>query len=141
MSIINEIHGDLFNGPKSSLAHCVASDLKMGAGIAVLFKKKFKGLDKLKEQVPKVGSICVLERNSSYIYYLITKKYTKDYPTLDTIKSSLTEMRNHAVKHDIKSISMPRIGSGLDKLDWNDVKNIIIEVFTDTDIVINVFYL
>lgn len=37
--VIREIEGDLFAADKSiSLAHCVASDLKMGAGIAVTFR-------------------------------------------------------------------------------------------------------
>lgn len=34
-----DIEGDLFSCSKdSSLAHCVAADMKMGAGIAVKFK-------------------------------------------------------------------------------------------------------
>ena len=38
-----EIHGDLFttSDKTSSLAHCVAKDLRMGKGIATFFKKKY----------------------------------------------------------------------------------------------------
>lgn len=36
---------------------------------------------------------------------------------------------------------MPRIGCGLDKLEWNKVKEMIKEIFEDTDIVIEVYYL
>jgi hypothetical protein len=46
-------------------------------------------------------------------------------------------MKNHAIKNNVKIISMPRIGSGLDKLNWDSVKNTII----DTDIKINIFYI
>lgn len=36
---LKDIEGDLFSAPKDvSLAHCVAADMKMGAGIAVKFK-------------------------------------------------------------------------------------------------------
>jgi hypothetical protein len=36
---IKEVEGDLFSAPKNvSLAHCVAADLKMGAGIAIKFR-------------------------------------------------------------------------------------------------------
>jgi hypothetical protein len=39
ISIFEEIDEDLFKLPKDySLAHCVAEDLRMGAGIAVDFK-------------------------------------------------------------------------------------------------------
>lgn len=38
-SVLREIDEDLFNLPKEiPLAHCVAEDLRMGAGIAVEFK-------------------------------------------------------------------------------------------------------
>lgn len=37
--LFREVEGDLFTASKDySLAHCVASDLKMGAGIAVAFR-------------------------------------------------------------------------------------------------------
>lgn len=37
--IFREISGDLFSAPKTfSLGHCVASDLKMGKGIAIKFR-------------------------------------------------------------------------------------------------------
>ena len=43
--------GDLFSCDKSeSLAHCVSRDLRMGKGIAVLFKKIFGCVDELKDQ-------------------------------------------------------------------------------------------
>lgn len=32
------------------MAHCISEDCRMGAGIAVLFKQKFKGVERLKEQ-------------------------------------------------------------------------------------------
>jgi hypothetical protein len=36
---VKEVTGDLFEAPKEfSLAHCVASDMRMGSGIAVNFR-------------------------------------------------------------------------------------------------------
>uniref|UniRef100_A0A3B5LPS2 O-acyl-ADP-ribose deacylase 1 n=1 Tax=Xiphophorus couchianus TaxID=32473 RepID=A0A3B5LPS2_9TELE len=36
------VTGDLFSCPRDeSLAHCISEDCRMGAGIAVMFKKKF----------------------------------------------------------------------------------------------------
>ncbi len=137
---ITEIKGDLFTCDKaSSMAHCVAKDLGMGKGIAVLFKKKFGGLIELKAQNPEIGSVAVLERNDRFIYYLITKSRSRDYPTIENLKKSLEKMRDHAMTNDIKMISMPRIGSGLDKLDWNDVSKEITNVFKETCIKINIY--
>lgn len=37
--VLKEINGDLFTAsPEYSLGHCVAADLRMGKGIAVVFK-------------------------------------------------------------------------------------------------------
>jgi hypothetical protein len=47
--VLKEINGDLFSAT-TSLAHCVGADLKMGMGIAVMFKKMFGGEDELRRQ-------------------------------------------------------------------------------------------
>lgn len=49
--MIRHVKGDLFSCPDTeSLAHCVSKDLRMGKGIATLFKSKFEGLPELKLQ-------------------------------------------------------------------------------------------
>ena len=46
-----EVVGDLFACPVThSLAHCVSEDLKMGKGIAAIFKRQFGGIDTLSMQ-------------------------------------------------------------------------------------------
>jgi len=47
--LLKEICGDLFSA-KTSMAHCVGADLKMGMGIAVRFKQLFGGEQELKKQ-------------------------------------------------------------------------------------------
>jgi O-acetyl-ADP-ribose deacetylase (regulator of RNase III) len=142
--MISIIKGDLFtqSDKDSSLAHCVAKDLRLGAGIALLFKKKFGSVDKLRDQNPEVGSVVFLEREGRFIYNLVTKQYSsRCLPTLENLKKSLVAMKEHALKHEVKMISMPKIGSGLDKLDWDLVLNVIKEVFSDTNISLKIFYL
>lgn len=47
----SEVKGDLFSCPDSfSLAHCVSEDMAMGAGVAKLFKEKFRSVGMLKAQ-------------------------------------------------------------------------------------------
>lgn len=46
-----QVIGDLFScSDKSSMAHCISADCRMGKGIAVLFKKRFPGLNDLWKQ-------------------------------------------------------------------------------------------
>lgn len=96
---VREIDGDLFAAPKDhSLAHCVASDLKMGAGIAVRFKQLFKGVDELRAQSVGVGGVAVLKDGGRFVYYLVTKKDTYDKPTYGDLTRSLEAMRKHMVR-------------------------------------------
>ncbi|XP_010175842.2 ADP-ribose glycohydrolase OARD1, partial [Antrostomus carolinensis] len=136
------VKGDLFSCPQTdSLAHCISEDCRMGAGIAVLFKKKFGGVQELLDQQKKTGEVAVLQRDERYIYYLITKKRVSHKPTYETMRKSLEAMKAHCLNNGVTDISMPRIGCGLDGLDWNKVSAILGEVFEDTDIKITVYTL
>ncbi|KAK4809118.1 hypothetical protein QYF61_004054 [Mycteria americana] len=136
------VKGDLFSCPQTdSLAHCISEDCRMGAGIAVLFKKKFGGVQELLDQQKKTGEVAVLQREDRYIYYLITKKKVSHKPTYENMRKSLEAMKAHCLNNGVTDISMPRIGCGLDGLDWNKVSAILGEVFEDTDIKITVYTL
>lgn len=98
--VFREIEGDLFSAPNAySLAHCVAADLKMGAGIAVAFKQKFGEVDKLRAQGAKAGGLAVLKDDNRFIYYLISKNNTYKKPTYQDLYLSLNAMKQHMVRN------------------------------------------
>lgn len=131
---------DLFTCPDDhSLVHCVSADLKMSKGIAVLFKKKFGGVTELKRQDPKVGNFVLLKQGPRFVYYLVTKQRYFEKPTMKTLEQSLIALRDHSVENKITHVSMPRIGCGLDGLDWKRVKETIEKVFAATNIQITVY--
>ncbi|XP_064491622.1 inositol 1,4,5-trisphosphate receptor type 3 isoform X4 [Pseudopipra pipra] len=139
---VREVKGDLFSCPPSdALAHCISEDCRMGAGIAVLFKKKFGGVQELLDQKKKTGEVAVLQRDDRYIYYLITKQKVSHKPTYESMRKSLEAMRAHCLHNGVTDISMPRIGCGLDGLQWDKVSAILGEVFENTDIKITVYSL
>ncbi|XP_060701159.1 ADP-ribose glycohydrolase OARD1-like [Hemiscyllium ocellatum] len=139
---IHYVTGDLFKCPEEeTLAHCISEDIRMGAGIAVVFKQKFQSVEELLSQKKKVGDVAVLKTKQRYVYYLITKKAAYQKPTYENLQSSLEAMKKHCLKHGVSRISMPRIGCGLDQLKWERVSKIIQEVFKDTDIIITVYSL
>ncbi len=147
----HELKGDLFsiyerNKEKNVyLAHCISSDFALGAGIAVTFNQEFGIKRKLLKQYPNTytneydalppmqkGS-CILTDN---VFNLITKRYYYDKPTYKNFTNALIAMRDLAIKNQVKIILMPKIGCGLDKLDYKKTKQLIHNVFYQTDIVI-----
>ena len=137
---LTEINGDLFTS-NDSLAHCVSKDFVMGKGIALILKSKFGKVQHLKSQDQGIGGCAVIANDDYFIYYLVTKEQYFHKPTYETLHSSLVKMKEHAIANNVKAISMPRIGCGLDRLNWEKVKLIIQEAFKDTDIKITVYTL
>lgn len=143
---LSEIQGDLFSS-NDNLVHCVSQDLKMGKGIATQFKKRFGKVNELIAQKKKVGEVAMIQTDpdingkSNFIFYMITKEKYFEKPDYVNFYLSLVYLRNMCITNNIKSISMPKIGCGLDKLEWDIVKTYLQKVFSDTNISINVYYL
>lgn len=137
--IFIEENTDLFNYEgKAWLAHCISSDFKMGAGIAVDFSRRYNIKNTLIKNYFKdnwSGKGYCIPIENKMVFNLITKRKYFEKPTYDTLRQALIGMKNYAVSKNINTIAMPRIGCGLDKLVWeNKVEKIIKEVFVNTDI-------
>jgi len=125
--MIEYIKGDLFSNKTDSLAHAVSADLKMGAGIAKAFNKKWGVAIRKQIQLhPELSqSKCVVVPvRDRLIYNLVTKKRYFQKPTLDSMEEALSKMFEIANQYE-SAIAMPKIGCGLDKLKWKDVKKLI----------------
>ena len=132
---LTELHGNLFEHINDRTpVHCISQDCKMGAGIAVPMKKEYK-----------LGSLTA-DNFPDCIYYhgvmnLITKKVYYGKPTYQTLERSLIKMKEIAQNENITKLIMPKIGCGLDRLQWPKVREILKNVFGDTEIDILVCYL
>ena len=128
-----EVHRDLFTVDESyNLVHCIASDLKMSAGIAVDMQRKFH----LRGKIEKSGESlkhpnCIF---AGEVFNLITKKKSSGKPTLESLDKAIKKMKSLIQYHEIKKIAMPKIGCGLDKLSWGEVRECIHSTFDSIDI-------
>lgn len=137
---LNEVEGDLFSAPANfSLAHCVAADLGMGAGIAVKFKQIYGQVDELRSQNVQSGGVAVLKNNERFIYYLVTKPQSWGSPTYESLRSSLKAMREHMSSNNVNQLAIPRIGCGIDGLEWDKVSAELNNVFSNEDLEIVVY--
>ncbi|EDV39770.1 uncharacterized protein Dana_GF24299 [Drosophila ananassae] len=135
-----EINGDLFSARKDySLCHCVAADMRMGKGIAVKFRNKFGQLLTLQRQNVQPGGVAILQDQQRYVYYLVTKKTSWGKPTYELLYSSLIAMRQHMMSHNVPKLAMPRIGCGLDGLNWTKVKEMVCQIFQSDPVEIAVY--
>ncbi|XP_017843331.1 ADP-ribose glycohydrolase OARD1 [Drosophila busckii] len=126
----NEVNGDLFSvSAEYSMCHCVAADLRMGKGIAVKFRNKFGQVGVLQQQNVQPGGVGVIKHQQRFIYNLITKQSSWGKPTYALLHSSLLAMREHMLKNNVHKLAMPRIGCGLDGLNWTKVKDMLAEIF------------
>jgi len=107
----------------------------MGAGIALQFRNRFGPIT----TELKVGDVVVQETGIWYIFHLITKARFFQKPTYETMRACLERLRDLIIERGISTLSMPKIGSGLDRLDWNRVETLIRTVFAETEIRITVY--
>lgn len=140
-----ELNLDLFDYVPSDqnfyYAHCISRDFALGAGIAKTFRKKF-ALTKPTLTAGLVHNVSIV----SNVFNLITKSHYWEKPTYQSLESSLKEMKSLILTlngNNTNNITlvMPKIGCGLDRLSWHNVKKMIKEIFEDTDLRIVICYL
>ena len=68
------------------------------------------------------------------VFNLVTKHKCWHKPTYGSLRESLEMMREQMDFLGVTKLAMPWIGCGLDRLQRNQVYDIICEVFEDTDV-------
>lgn len=126
---------DLFTMPQGYyLAHCISADFALGAGIAKVFdavyNMRFKLFKNYNNYEYDGGDALPIDN----VFNLVTKNKCWHKPTYMSLKESLESMRVQLENLNISKLAMPWIGCGLDRLQKEQVYNIICEVFEDMDI-------
>ena len=151
MNII-EVKGDLFSEPYAKgedvYVHCVSSDFALGAGIAKTFREKFPIFVERKQEMirkfprAKLSGLFSVATEGHLIVNLVTKKNYWDKPTYDSMETSLRSLRQYLMRRPyITRVLMPRIGCGLDRLEWSKVRAMIETILENLDVEVKVFYL
>ncbi len=134
--IYNEEQRDLFTvGDEYYFAHCISADFALGAGIAVEFDRRFKCRDQLmnfynSSVYDEPGYVLPTGR----VFNLVTKQKYWQKPTYKTMRLALEDLKEALRIRKITKIAMPKIGCGLDRLEWETVKRMIQYIFADTDV-------
>lgn len=144
---LTEIKGNLFYRklkPNTEYyVHCISRDYACGAGIAKEFNKRYNLTNRL-QSLPREK--CMIVDN---VMNLVTKSKYWQKPTYDSLREALEEVNykimifnlHRTPESFVRTLVMPKIGCGLDKLQWKNVKKMLKEVFADTDINVEVYCL
>lgn len=144
---LTEIKGNLFDRklePNTEYyVHCISRDYACGAGVAKEFNKRYNLTNRL-QSLPREKCMVLDD-----VMNLVTKSKYWQKPTYDSLRKALEEVKYKIMMFNlhrtqeafVKTLVMPKIGCGLDKLQWKNVKKMLKELFVDTDINIEVYYL
>lgn len=135
MMIITTEKRDLFAVPQGYyLAHCISADFALGAGIAKTFDEvynmRFKLFREYDDYTYEGGDALLIDN----VFNLVTKPKCYHKPRYDAVREALETMKDIMVMNATTKLAMPKIGCGLDRLDWNEVYEIICDVFKDMDV-------
>ena len=128
----------------NSIGHCISADAKMSKGFADFLSHKIPGLrSTCKKAKLLIGQVFPSWDSTSrrYIYNLVTKERFFDKPDLATLLTTLEAMKSHAAMHGVSTIAIPKIGCGLDQMNWQQVVKLFRDVFAYSDIHVVVYTL
>ena len=138
--ILQTVKGSLleFCSPENgcnTISHCVSADLALGKGIAKTIKDSYpEMMAKLKSYPhPSIGDCLGYTdpKTKRNIINLVTKERYFHKPTYDSMDLALRKFKDLLLSHNINTFAIPKIGCGLDKLDWDRVSYILEGVFYD----------
>ena len=120
-----------------SIGHCISADGKMSKGFTEQHSQQVLGLrDTCRRRKLLTGQTFPFwDRVASrYISNLVTKTKFSEKPTLPTVSLTLEEMKSHARLYGISTIAIPKIGCGLDQMNWQEVVKLLRDIFAYSNI-------
>jgi len=142
MAEVTITKGNILDAKAEALVNAVNCVGVMKKGLALQFANKYPSMLKEYARVCEKGDLSmgkvhvwVTPEDDSHLYVINfpTKLHWKDPSRLPYIEQGLQELRRqlHALK--VKSVAIPALGCGHGGLDWNIVKNKIIDALADLE--------
>lgn len=141
-----EVNEDLYGSEPYCYAHCISADFGMFGGVVVGFNERWNMKNVLISRHINVqdtfrqtkGMVIPVEVKDcgipTTVYNLITKETVGNLPSYESLKKSLTLLKEQMIEDGNTKLAIPKIGCGIDRLDWGIVSDIIKDIFSDTDI-------
>jgi O-acetyl-ADP-ribose deacetylase (regulator of RNase III) len=138
--MIKFISGDILRATSEYIAHGVATGSQegMGTGLAFKISSKWPEVQRHFKQFTRGnkfqgGDLFVVApaKNRPGIIYIATQP-DMYHATLSFLNRGLRKLARYCVKHNVRSVSLPKIGAGLGKLDWEtETKPLMMKYFEE----------
>ncbi|KAJ8928079.1 hypothetical protein NQ314_019393 [Rhamnusium bicolor] len=92
-------------------------------------------------QGKQLGEVATLHLPDKNIHYLVTKSKFYHKPSYQILWQSLWYLKEYCVNHHDQFLAMPKIGCGIDKLNWDFVFSMVKYIFKNSNIIINIYCL
>ncbi len=139
------IKGDLFaTEGLVAYAHGVNCAGAMGAGISIVFKKRWPRMYeeyalRCADRRFQLGDVFPWSEDGVTVYNLGTQEHWRKKSQLPALAKALRSMTTLAENAGIERVGLPRIGAGLGGLDWMRVKRVLTDVGGETKVSLEVF--
>lgn len=139
--------GNVFMANADALAHGCNLQGVMGAGIAAEFKRRDPVMFeryamKCRDKSLQLGMAWHwIGANDKRVFNLMTQIEPGANASLAAIDVALANMLRECKHYKVKSVAMPRIGCGIGGLNWDDVKRVLVERCSKSDVEIQVYHL
>lgn len=107
------------------IGHCVSCDKAMGAGLAKTLRQTYPGIINGSLIHPNIGDVEIVGR----IINIYTKSRYFHKPTYQNFTLAIHSLVSTCISNNIKYLAIPKLGCGLDRLNWDKVYDIITSLF------------
>lgn len=142
-----EVNSNLAAGEEPyCLAHCISADFGMLGGVVVGFNERWDMKNKLISHYHDLQEKFLLEGSqvipvevedgsvNTTVYNLITKQLVSHLPDYQSVVKALIILKERMKRDNKNRLALPKIGCGIDRLEWYVMSELIKAIFSDTDV-------
>lgn len=136
--------GNIFDSKMQTITNTVNTQGVMGKGLALQFKLRYPEMfqdyaQKCQKEEVRAGRPYLYKQSTPWILNFPTKIHWKYSSKLEWIEAGLFYLRDHYQEWGITSLALAPLGCGLGKLNWNQVKGLILIYLDKTMMEIEVY--
>ncbi|KII66243.1 O-acetyl-ADP-ribose deacetylase 1 [Thelohanellus kitauei] len=128
---INDLIYSIKYGP---IAVLFSTDLTMVSGIEKKISENISIIPSLTRSELELGKVVNVPYKKQHVYCMFTRKHWWERSSYSALLTCLKRLLIRVLRNKQKYVFIPRLGCGVDGLDWEDVKSMIKFVFGRTKV-------